>query len=543
MQRFRYHRANIPETEVLLVTCPWGSNEDERCEHLGLASLYSFLHKNGISAQILDANLNPKSVFQIVQTIQTSSCNHVGFSVMRTNLEITLKVIDLLRSCNSTVHITLGGHEATLNYKTILIGCDSIDCIVLGEGELTLLELCRRLHDGDDWRSVAGIAYRDGGERIIVNQSRPLVKDLDSLPHPDRENYSSYLVKTKAASIYSSRGCFGQCLFCGINRFYGMSPGSRWRARSPSNVVDEIEMLVRDFGIGTFYFRDDDFMGPGRRGNSRAVQIGRQLMARNLQINYSFLCRPDNIDKKTMAFLKKTGLSRVEVGIESFIKRQLKLYNKLTTRDQNIYALEVLKSICLDFTVFLIPFDPYVTVKELIENLEITEKIGFEYVPLNHIFNRLRITRYSGLYEIIKKDKLLCCNDKEDLNGNVVYSFKHSDSDKAFQYGNRMALVYRTKLQPLFASCSLRWPPEAGQYLQCVEIAMRKWVFVRYKVILQMLAKGDLESADGYFADVMEQMKEQLAKISTSMEQLIQDNFHSPVKMRIDDREFNFLSS
>ncbi len=527
-------------TDLLLAFCPWEKRSTVKFEHLGLSSLASFLDSHGISVTLLDANLFPRDIPQIVNDIESSSCRHVGFSVMRTNSMPTLETVRALRSRLPSIHVTLGGHEATHAFREILSEYSEVDSIVMGEGEYTLLELCRRIRDGLEWRDVEGICYRDLAGKVICNPRRPLIKDLDSLPLPDRSLYRLHLSQAKVASVYSSRGCHGQCKFCGINTFYGSSPGPKWRGRSPENVVDEVEILVRDYGVDAVLFRDDDFIGPGSRGRQRARQIGEELLSRDLDIGYSFSCRPDNVDEPLFRFLRKTGLFRVNVGIESWLPRQLDLYRKNMTPDQNHRAIDILKKTGLDFDLYLIPFDPYLTIDELLHTLEIVEKVGLEHLPLNHLFNTLRLNNDSPLHGRFRLDGLNSFKKDAAFGAQTLYAFQHKSTERAYLFGEAVLARCRDVFEPLFyASNSHRVLP-IRLFLNAVEIATRRWVVTRYKRILRQLKTGPYQSGETLFQDFYEELEELLDSVHETFEKIAQKGSGFRTELRIDGEVLHF---
>jgi hypothetical protein len=193
------------------------------------------------------------------------------------------------------------------------------------------------------------------------------------------------------ASVISSRGCYGTCTFCSIRAFYRLSSGPSWRARSAANVVDEIEQLVERFGIARVNFLDDEFFGAGRKGLERAWAIGEAIRKRRLNITFNIVCRPDSLDEELLRFLKEVGLTHVSVGLESWVPRQLVLYGKRTTVENNRRAVKTLERAGIDYMFFLIPADPYVTAEELIENLDRIEEAGIQHAADGFTFSQLLV--------------------------------------------------------------------------------------------------------------------------------------------------------
>jgi radical SAM superfamily enzyme YgiQ (UPF0313 family) len=136
-----------------------------------------------------------------------------------------------------------------------------VDYVGLGEGEMVLLEMTKRIESGESINSINGLAYRDGGE-VTVNPRWNLIEDLDSLPFPlyDRIPFETYIrarefhgaSRGRTAPIVATRGCPHLCTYC-------TAPGHwlpSWRTRSPDNVLDEIKSLQQKYDIDDIHFED-----------------------------------------------------------------------------------------------------------------------------------------------------------------------------------------------------------------------------------------------------------------------------------------------
>jgi len=93
--------------------------------------------------------------------------------------------------------------------------------------------------------------------------------------------------------------------------------------------VDEIESVVAGTGIREFGFVDDDFLGKGPKSKERAAIIAEEIIDRKLGITFSIEIRADEVDQEMLRRLKEAGLTRVLLGIESGVQRQLDTYNNI----------------------------------------------------------------------------------------------------------------------------------------------------------------------------------------------------------------------
>ena len=346
----------------------------EPYEHLGLGYICAALRSKGHETKILSMPIHNLSVRRAAKRIRENAPDLVGFSVKEVNARRTFVMIKELRHVGLKSHITLGGHFPTFNHIRILRDFPEVDSVIRGEGEDTLPELVESLTDGGSLSAVQGLTYRDW-HRIKANRPRPLIGDLDRLPFPARDMTEKVVQQGGALEISASRGCYANCSFCSIRSFYDTSPGQKWRARSPGNVVDEIEKLASEFPLTPFKFADDQFVGPGEKGRKYVHDIASEILKRNLSIQFIISSRVDAIEEETFAFLKEAGLTKVFLGVEAGTQQGLDRFNKGTTVEQNRKSLEVLSRLDLDYTIAFIFFDPYTTMEEVKGNLEFLSHI------------------------------------------------------------------------------------------------------------------------------------------------------------------------
>lgn len=155
------------------------------------------------------------------------------------------------------------------------------------------------------------------------------VEDVDSLPFPDWDqfdvswfSYSPSLNVKPLLPILSSRGCPYSCFFyCP----YPITLGRRWRARSPKNVVDEIEYLIRRYDAKALDFRDAVFS----LQRDRTIQLAEELIRRRIKIAWSCETRLDRLDEELIDLLYEAGLKNINCGVESASDKVLRSSNRL----------------------------------------------------------------------------------------------------------------------------------------------------------------------------------------------------------------------
>ena len=234
----------------------------------------------------------------------------------------------LVKEVNRKIIVTLIGLHPSARPLECLKE-DSVDFVVIGEPEMTVLELANSLEEGNraNLKNVKGIAFREDG-KTIRTPSRPVIEDLDSLPFPARhllpmdaffeaakKRPISGNLKKPSIRMLTSRGCGHSCIFC--SNYIVM--GRKWRARSAENVVDEIEQIVRTYGVKQVDFLDDNMT----LDKKRMERICELIEERNLDIEW---CTPngvraDCLDEDLLAKMKASGCKRILIAPESGVQR------------------------------------------------------------------------------------------------------------------------------------------------------------------------------------------------------------------------------
>lgn len=342
-------------------------------DNLGLRYLMSAVRQAGFGAAIATYQSNPAP---LVARVLRERPEVVGFSLIFQYMAPDFgRVIRALRDAGVTAHITMGGHYPSFDYAEVLRRIPEVDSIVRFEGELTLIELMRKLAAGDDWRTVQGLAYHDE-DRCAANPLRPSVKDLDSLPWPDREDIDYSVQDLPTASMLGSRGCPWDCSFCSIRPFYEAQEGPLRRLRRPEEVVAEMVALYRERGVPVFLFQDDDFLGGGKRARDWACAIADGLVAEGLagKVAFKVSCRSDEIHEDCMQRMIAGGLTHVYMGVENGDPQGLINMSKRIKPEQHLRAGKILKGLGLSFDFGFMLLDPYSTFGMVRNNIDFLEE-------------------------------------------------------------------------------------------------------------------------------------------------------------------------
>jgi len=342
--------------------------------NLGLGYLTSVLRQHGYSVQIVDIEQDPEEILKTALTINPLL---IGFSlIFQFYINHYGALIQAMRALGIDCHLTMGGHFPSLNYQQTLEMVTELDSVVRFEGEFTLLELADALSAGQDWRNISGIAYRSD-DRLTATPARLLLEDLDQLPYPERNYQPETVLGRSIMPLIASRGCARTCSFCSIHTFYRAAPGRIVRTRKPWEVVREMRMLHEERGITIFLFQDDDFPLFGNVWRRWANEFVDELNRSGLpeRVIWKMNCRADAVDRDLFIKMRDAGLYLVYMGLESGSEQGLETLHKQITVEQNLRAVDILKSIGLMWEYGFMLLDPSSTFESVRENLNFLRTI------------------------------------------------------------------------------------------------------------------------------------------------------------------------
>lgn len=292
---------------------------------LGLGYLSSFLKKNEHEVEIIDGlnlSLNNEEIAR-----RSAGAGLVGITCLS---DFYLEAKDLAKRLKeNNLRVVLGGpHPSALPQETL--DDTGADFVVVGEGEQLLLGLVSDMESGKINRKDRGIySYNN-----TINNKREFIDILDSLPFPDwaqidprkckRAPHGAVVKRFPVAPLVTSRGCPYICKFCASPRLWSRTI----RFRTPENVVDEIEYLVRDFQVKEIHFEDDNLT----LKREHIENICRLILKRNLKISWATPngIRADTLTQDLIRLMKKSGCYFVAFGIESGSQKILDNIRKKT---------------------------------------------------------------------------------------------------------------------------------------------------------------------------------------------------------------------
>ncbi len=371
---------------------------------LGILYIIGYLKREGYDCVLIDQHATKIPTIQVLEKVKKIDPDIIGFNTL-TNINMGLRatfIAKIIKKWNPNVKIVFGNCHATFNHDRILKKYPFVDICVRGEGEITFHELVSALEKNRDLKNVLGITYRENG-RICINLDRPLIKNLDELPFPDRDvikdieyrqNYGGFNADYgKFTTIQSSRGCTFNCTFC----CQGKLSKRTWRARSISHVLDELELL-NSKGYTNLYWVDGNFTN----NPNRALKLFREIQKNNFDFIWVCDQRVDLVNNLLLYEMRKTGCRTISFGIESANQRILNYFNKGFTPQIAINAVRKAKKIGIDFILgtFLIGATTE-TLEENKKTLLLAQKMDIDF-PQFHIFGTFPGTE---IWDILVREK------------------------------------------------------------------------------------------------------------------------------------------
>jgi anaerobic magnesium-protoporphyrin IX monomethyl ester cyclase len=329
---------------IALVTPPYHSGVVETAgtwPNVAFVYFAGLLRDAGFDPVIYDAMTMNHDLEQIAAELERISPDAVLTSAYTPSYPKAIEMLRMVKERMPEVITGIGGVHAHFMYEEVLgKDGDAVDYVFRGEGELTLLEWVRCVNDGGDPATVDGIAFKRDGA-IIRTRDRAFLTDLDGLPTAwdliDWSLYTFYpLPDTNLAVLSTSRGCDQACTFCSQQAFWCRT----WRARSPEDLIDEMQMLKERFGVGVIMFSDETPTLDGVRWR----KILDLLIERDLGLHILMETRVDDIlrDEAIMPLYREAGVRHVYVGVERTDQASLDAFKKNTTVEQGRRAIELI---------------------------------------------------------------------------------------------------------------------------------------------------------------------------------------------------------
>lgn len=303
---------------------------------LGLAYLGAALERSGYSVRILDQEVTRNRSLTHYLAQWRPAC--VGISgTTHTRFE-SFALAGEVKRFDPGILVVYGGVHATFAARHTLEHNETIDIVVRGEGEETLVRVMSARRDRAAFTDIPGISYRHGNDTKETPDAPRI--DLDTLAPPayhllDMDQYALKMgfVNKRGISVITSRGCLARCAFCSASRMYGHA----LTVRSPRAVVDDISLLIDRYGYEGIKVFDSTFT----MKRSHVAGVCNEIMRRGLRFPWECEIRVGTVDRSLLEMMKSAGCYYVDVGIESGSQGILDRMHKGITVDQARTTLQL----------------------------------------------------------------------------------------------------------------------------------------------------------------------------------------------------------
>ena len=283
---------------------------------LGLCYLAAVTRDKGFKVEIIDAVALGMGCEELAKEILIRAPKYVGISSVTISIYYAATLARLIKEKNKNIKIIVGGAHITAVPNETMEKFSEFDIGVLGEGEITIVELLKALEEDRNLDNIPGIIFRSNG-KLKITPKRDFIKDLDILPMPawdllpDMSHYfppAWSLNESNAGLLITSRGCAARCIYCDRSAF-----GHTCRAHSAEYVLKMIGHLYHKYNIRYFRINDDNFI----LFKKRLQEICQRIIKDGPKITWSCFARADGVDLEMLKLMKRAGCWQISYGVET----------------------------------------------------------------------------------------------------------------------------------------------------------------------------------------------------------------------------------
>ncbi|MHB9073497.1 MAG: B12-binding domain-containing radical SAM protein [Desulfobaccales bacterium] len=299
----------------------------------GMAYIAAILMRHGYDVEIYSQDMHHYSESHLQKYLDDNKYDVVGLSFIGGYYQYkkALKISESVNRSKNRPYFIIGGHGPTPEPEFFLKRTGA-NAVIMGEGEITIIELMEALKNKRSIHHIKGLAFRYNNQ-IIINERRPLIGDIDSIPFPAYHLFPIQYYRLLrmphcrksdfVMPLLSGRGCTFKCNFC-----YRMDEG--FRPRSNEHIIEEIKMLKKEYGITYIAFADELLMS----SKGRTISLCNDFIKQKIDIKWDCNGRLNFAKKDVLSLMKRAGCVFINYGIEAYDDQILKNMNKLLTVKQ-----------------------------------------------------------------------------------------------------------------------------------------------------------------------------------------------------------------
>lgn len=306
----------LPKQKVRLY---WNAAKSEyglqRYQPLGLLYVSSALENHGVNTEFIDQSIEDLSIEELKHKISNNKYDFIGFYSDSTLKDSVVAYIKNIKN-SFDIPVIVGGPGVVHSEQFFEAGCD---IICNGEGEITVCEIVDYLMGRKKIEEIKGISFRKDG-RIIKNEDRDLIQDLDGLSFPDRKktqvdkyyDFHKFTMRVPFTTVAGSRGCPYNCYYCAAHNFWKR----KVRVRTPENIIKEVDKVVDEYKIKYIYFIDDNF-GLKKEWLFKFCNL---LIEKKYDFHWCCTINPFSFKgykEEAFRLMKKAGCDHIILGLQS----------------------------------------------------------------------------------------------------------------------------------------------------------------------------------------------------------------------------------
>lgn len=345
---------------------------------LGLCSLASVTRDNSFHTKIVDSVALKLNYKDTVSEVLRNFPKYIGITASTITIFNAAKLAEMVKNEDDTIVIIIGGPHITAVPQETMIKFPQFDLGVIGEGEVTIVDILKTYNHEGNLGNVNGIIFRENNVLKITNP-RAFIKNLDSLPIPafDLLPYlpkyyrpsAQSVKKMPSTSLITARGCPGKCIFCDRKVF-----GNHCRYYSANYIIKMIKHLYFNYKIRDIQIDDDTFL----TNKHRLVEICQTLIEEDLDLSWNCLARVDYVNPKLLELMKKAGCWQIQYGIESGSQEILNFLKKGINLQQVEKAIKWTEEAGISSKGFFMVGNPLETEKSIIETIEFAKRLDLD---------------------------------------------------------------------------------------------------------------------------------------------------------------------
>jgi len=400
---------------------------------LGLAYVLSAIHRAGYDLELLDLDKDRKSDKEIKKLLAEKEFDIVAFGCIVTGYKMIKNLSQMVRRANKKA-VIIAGNSVADSIPHILLSKTEVDMVVIGEGDITIIEVLDRIKNGKMLDKVKGIWFKRDG-KIFQNPNREAIKNIDSIPSPvwnlfDMEAYIlgfRELVneplplpreQIRAFLVNTARGCPFRCTFC-----YQVFQHYNYRHRGVDSIIKEIKKLQKKYKINYILFCDD-LSFPSKTLLKEFVD---RVLKEKLKFFWTATCRSNLFDSEEdiplLKRIKKSGCQGFGFSLESANKEILKAMNKNLIPEDFVKQKKLMDKAGLASWTSIVLGYPQETKKTIKETMDFCYRYDI-YPSSGYLLPQPGTPMYKYIFEkgIVKDEEeyLLSLGDRQDFRINLT---------------------------------------------------------------------------------------------------------------------------